>query len=207
MTPLAVEARELMRRAILTLRAIPADQGPKEFGNPFANIIVREVEESYGWSGARVAEFQPEPRDVSVYLTVLGWLSWYQREIGYRDVKMFFAWAYGVPMWRIAKQSNRSEKTIARRRDDLSETIAKRFAGEIEKMSLDDVRNVGQKGQITDKVGDLPPASATDLPVTPKFVRLTDAVPSHQPETRDHKRTLRRLDKNAQKHKRSIEPV
>lgn len=211
MTPLAREARELMRRAILTLRALPDVKGPKEFGNAFANLIVHQVEESYGWSGAKAVSFEPEPRDVSIYLTVLGWISWFQREVDAkakprdRLVPIFFAWAYEIPMWRLAKQNSCSERTVERRRDGLAETVAIRFADEIDQLRLDRVGNVRQNGQITNKVAESRPGSPGDLPVTPTYVRAVDARPTDLPQSSDRRRTIRRLEKNARRSKREKE--
>lgn len=220
MTPMAVNARELMRRAILTLRAVSEPKGPKEFGNAFANLIVHEIQEAYGYSQPRAVYFQPEPRDVSIYLDVLRWLVWYQNKydkgLPRRDrlVPLFFAWSYGTPLWMLARQHQVSERTIERRRDDVAISVAIQFPGDIEKLTLDRVAVVRQKGDFTDIVADsrsdAPPMvreavstpaalrNGQPLPHTTALEewRSHDAVLENLPGSEDRKQTIKKLNRN-----------
>ena len=217
MTPLALEAREMdelidfivetIRRAILTLAVMPAQRGPKEYGSTLDSRMVR------GWEGygdheyavlpkpARV--FQPTPADVSRCLVVMGWFAWYGHNESRMKADCFYAWTMGAAQQTLARRYRVDRKTVERWRKGLARSVIGQFPVEVAKIQLDARPKCPTSGGIHKYDGDLRPEAPADLPVTPAFVRSPDATPVHLPESRDHKRTLKRLDKNARKSNRA----
>lgn len=128
-------AEALVRRAILTLAAVP----DREHG--WLNTVrssmpepVREAVESFGWQAAK-ARFQPTPTDLDRYLDVLGWLSWLGRQNdGKRNVQIITARAFGAPLWKLAQRFGKSDETIRRWEAAAFDDIAREFRREIEAM-------------------------------------------------------------------------
>lgn len=126
------EVRELLRRAVLTLAAVTDPDarfrhGPASWGLE----VVNDVNEAYGYAPPRVRRFAPTPQDVDIYLEVMGWLAWYGREVDRDDMRLFLAWAMGVPKWVLAQRRRLSESTIRRRIDAVASTIAARCGVEV----------------------------------------------------------------------------
>lgn len=202
MTPLAIQTRELLRRAILTLAAVPADRGPKQFGNPLGHMIVRLVVESYGYTPPAAVRFEATPRDVSIYLDVLKWLTWYEREVDRRMARLFVAWAFDTPFWMLAREHKRSEDTIRRWRDGVAVSIAHKFSAEIEKLGIDICGEQAATPRYPEYDGDLRPEVGSDLPSSPKAWRdLSEKVLS-LPDSEARRKTIKKLRQNAAKAKK-----
>ena len=78
MPDLVAGVKEALRRAVLTLIAVPdPDKKFLRVAGPRWEVV-RDSAEAYGWTPERV-RFAPTPHDVEVYLEVLGWLTWYER--------------------------------------------------------------------------------------------------------------------------------
>ena len=121
---------ERIRRAVLTLRALPDRE--KVWLNPNPPSArpetVRLAQEAYGYDSARARRFRPTPRDVDQYMEALGWLAWLKRQTdGPRDLKVIMAHIHGVPRWRMAQHFGRSDDTIKRWRAGAIERIFRRF--------------------------------------------------------------------------------
>ncbi len=135
---LSATVKEAMRRAVLTLTALPdPDRRYLRYTSPQI-AVVRDAAEAYGWTPARV-HFFPTPFDCSVYLDVLGWLSWYERTVtqGGECVRLVIAWATGSEYWKLSKRFACSESTLRRRIDRVADTIASEFRPDVHKILLD----------------------------------------------------------------------
>lgn len=108
--------REIIRRAILTFKALP-DPDARFLRQGHSWQIVRDASEAYGYAEASVKDFQPTPHEIDQAMIVLPWLSWLWEEEGGDAVKRIIAWAMGIPMWRLAQREHVSERTIDNRID------------------------------------------------------------------------------------------
>lgn len=208
MTDLIPIVREMLRRAVLTLAALPDRARPQEFGNPLASRVVHAVEEAYGYASAGIMRFKPTPHDVSIYLEVMSWLSWYEREVNADRALAFVAWAEGVPIWRIGARHKRGEDTVKRWLADVTEEILNHFGEDIQRLALDSAGTCAAEmripNTITDSVSNAPP------PRSQTFARTLDAVPTRDAAhvegseaQRDRARTVKRIERNARNNERS----
>jgi len=113
---LADVCRTLLRRSVLTLRAVP-DREAAWLRGPGGNWppALRDATESYGYDTPKVRSFHPTPRDLDRYLDVLAWLSWLQTQpMGPRDVRIIVARARDLPIWTLAQRHGCSDETIRR---------------------------------------------------------------------------------------------
>lgn len=109
--------REIIRRAILTFKAIPDHEARFLRDKGSWHWVRQSMSEAYGYSAASVREFQPTAYEIDQALEVLPWLAWLSEYDGRDAVKRILAWAYGVPLWRIAQKEGVSERTASRRID------------------------------------------------------------------------------------------
>lgn len=131
----------LIRRAVLTIRALP-DNERRWLGGPRspAPDPIRSLAESYDSEAARAetaraARFRPSPADVSRCLEVLSWLTWLgRRNDGRRDVAIITARAFGTPFWKLARRYGRSDETIRRWEAGAIAAIALTFRDAIGRM-------------------------------------------------------------------------
>jgi hypothetical protein len=203
MNDLAVVTREALRRAILTLAALPdPDQRYLRYVTP--NIsVVRDAAEAYGWTPARV-RFFPTPFDCSVYLEVLGWLSWYDREIpqGGHAVRIVMAWATGCEYWQLSRRFSCSERTLRRKIDGVADTIGHTFEPEVHKLLLDPCHECPPKCHSSLDEWN----SVHDLISSPEYWIASGAKPCADltiPEIiKDRNRTIRRIERGNAKRRR-----
>jgi Domain of unknown function (DUF6362) len=130
--------KDKLRRAVLTLVAVPDPD--KRFLRLIGQRwnVVREAAEAYGWT-QETTHFRPNPRDVQVYLEVLSWLTWFEREHEAKVVQLFIAWAMGASWLRLSRQFDKSERTLRYWIDDMVKDIAGHFHGDVEKIFLDEL--------------------------------------------------------------------
>lgn len=205
------EVRELLRRAILTCAVLPSPRGPRPPGNALADLIIHDIEDirnGYGYQPPAAKRFNPTPRDVSLYMDMLGFLAWYQREYGKHKVKVFESWAFDVPMYLIAGQIRRGEDTIKRWRDAVALTIAEQFTAEIKNMLEGACAECGSGVQNKNKVEELTEnqpfqAKTPNIWLAADNRPLADAhlIPGSVAEA-DHKKTVKRLERNARREAR-----
>jgi hypothetical protein len=126
--------RELLRRAVLTLAAVPDSDlryrlGPRTAWPEF----VRHARDAYGSAPPRFRTFHPTRQDLSNYLEALSWLAWYRRTYGQETVRVFVAWCFGAAMWQLQERvsTNRrrpaSPRTVHNRMDAMILAVAVQF--------------------------------------------------------------------------------
>lgn len=174
--------KDKLRRAVLTLLAVPDPDkkflrvvGPKW-------VVVRDSAEAYGWTPERV-QFSPTPRDVEVYLVVLGWLSWYERQHESdrkRDslVKILIAWATGAEYWQLARRFACSERTLRRRLDGLAAALLHQFEDAFQKLFLDNCPGCRPNVDSSSYHDDLASDETTAPPRQPQSFIADGAKPS-----------------------------
>lgn len=108
--------REIIRRAILTFKALP-DPDAKFLHQGRSWDIVRNVNEAYGYAEASVKDFEPTPHEIDQAEIIIPWLAWLWEHEGDIAVKRTIGWAMGIPMWRLAQNERVSERTIDNRID------------------------------------------------------------------------------------------
>lgn len=202
------DVRELLRRAILTLAAVPACRGPRDPQNPLANRMVHDAIEAYGYQPPAVRMFTPTPRDVTLYLDVLNLLSWFQREYGETKVKVFVAWAFDVPFRVIAWQIKRSEDTVQRWRDAVALTITEAHVDTVKNMLEGACGGCGAYGTDREHNPELPVNSTVEsktpniwLAADNKPIRGAHLIPNSVAE-KDRKKTIKRLERTARREAR-----
>jgi hypothetical protein len=127
----------LLDRAVRTLRALPKDD-PHRIKNSWPDVI-RDPLEAYGYTEVGYPRFRPSPRDVSVMLQVLGWITWLQHRTGSdgpRDATVIVERAFQTPWWVLAQRFHRSDRTIQRWYDGAVTRIAMTYMGEIKRISI-----------------------------------------------------------------------
>jgi hypothetical protein len=161
--------RDLLRRAVLTLAALPDPDGRfLAARTTWWPEVVRDVHEAYGYAPPRVRRFAPTPHDVSVCLEVLGFLAWHRRAHGDNQVRLFLAWALGTPKWLLGQRIGRSEDTVMRRIDELAIAIANEFAHRIGKILFDKCGECSANSLSNQYEGNSDSPSIHSLPTTPK---------------------------------------
>lgn len=120
---------ELLRRAILTLTRVPdPDRRFLGYQNQRWEVVRRYIE-AYGYETPKAHRFRPTPRDVEIYLDVLKWLNWLEKQTdGKTGVELITARAFGVPYWKLAQKYGKSEDTIRRWYDGAVSTVYGAFA-------------------------------------------------------------------------------
>ncbi len=171
--------REMVRRAVLTLGALP---DPDILGSKSAwPDYVRSSRDAYNASPLKTRQFEPSTVDVSIFLRVLTWFTWYRQE-GTRNeenAKLFTAWVYGTPTWMLQERcaTNRrhpaSVRTVYGRRRHVSDRIIAEYPEQIKKMldefpELQDIPNSQTQG------GQFAQTQLTDLPTSPKEFRINN---------------------------------
>ena len=126
--------RELLRRSVLTLAAVPDSDlryrlGPRTAWPEF----VRHARDAYGSAPPRFRTFHPTRQDLSIYLEALSWLAWYRRNYGEETVRVFIGWCFGAAMWQLQERvsTNRrrpaSPRTVHNRMDAMVLAVAVQF--------------------------------------------------------------------------------
>ena len=126
--------RDLLRRSVLTLAAVPDSDlryrlGPRTAWPEF----VRHARDAYGSAPPRVRIFQPTRQDLTIYLEALSWLGWYRRTYGEETVRVFIAWCFGAAIWQLQERvsTNRrrpcSPQTVYDRMNGMLQAIAYQF--------------------------------------------------------------------------------
>lgn len=109
---------ERLRRAILTLDDRSVSDGPKE-GHAWPEIV-REINKMDHAAELTARRFEPSPQDIDLMLPTWDWLTWLKNRPlkGERWFRIIVSRAYGVPWWKLAMFSGRSEKTMQRRYEE-----------------------------------------------------------------------------------------
>ena len=126
--------RELLRRSVLTLAAVPDSDlryrlGPRTAWPEF----VRHARDAYGSAPPRFRTFHPTRQDLSNYLEALSWLAWYQRTHGPQTVRIFTAWCFGAAIWELQERvsTNRrrpcSPTTVRNRMQAMIQAVAAQY--------------------------------------------------------------------------------
>lgn len=126
--------RELLRRSVLTMAAVPDSDlhyriGPRTAWPEF----VRHARDAYGAAPPRFRNFHPTRPDLTVYLQALSWLDWYRRQYGQETVRVFVAWCAGAAMWQLQERvsTNRrrpcAPRTVYNRMDAMVLAIAVQY--------------------------------------------------------------------------------
>ena len=168
--------RELLRRAILTLMVVPDPDAAYRAGPHSAWPQYRQdAQDAYASAPERVQEFVPTQHDLSVFLQIMSWLAWYQRQSVWAaaSVRIYIALVCGKPMWmlqQLVRRQHGDHKLAALRARlwDMEIGIGRRFADEIAAMLA--VSTV--QPWFNDDGSDL-----DEMPVSPRFHRALDAVP------------------------------
>lgn len=132
---------ELIRRAILTLDTV-SDPDARFFRhtNGWPEIKrERKNDDHYEIDADPLPQkikFQPSTRDVSNYLTVLDWVTWFERtqNMGKRDTKIIRAHVHGASWRKIGDIHGRDKNTVKRWYEGSITVIYSRFYDEVEKM-------------------------------------------------------------------------
>jgi len=129
---------QLVRRAILTIAALPDREARfHQYRNSMPEPV-RDAADSYGYDAPKT-RFRPTPRDVDRVLEVLSWLTWLEtRNDGARDVKIIVARAFGAPWWKLAHRYGRSDDTMRRWEAGAIAAITMRFWRAIDRMTAGD---------------------------------------------------------------------
>lgn len=109
--------REIIRRAVLTIRAIPDIEARFLHTGRVWGDIVHDVNEAYGYGNAIVRSFQPTPYEIDQAFEVWRWLVWLGEIEGQIAVKRITAWATGISTWMLAEREGCSERSIMNRID------------------------------------------------------------------------------------------
>ncbi len=143
-------AVELVRRAILTMAATP-DPECRFLAGPRCGLPdpIHDPMDAYGYESPRSIRFRPTPRDASLCLEVLGWVSGLRnvdpetgrdRGDGRRDVALLIAWAHGASDRALAERFGRTDRTIRNWRSGALTVIAFRNWQAIDRIMQEDSR-------------------------------------------------------------------
>src|SRR3990167_6183294 len=199
MSDLFSQVRELLRIAVLTQAVVRVQPGPREYGNPLADRLVHAAHEAYGYSSTDFMKFQASPKDVSIYLDVLAWLAWFNRNVDRRKASVFIGGALEKPMYVMCARHKRGEETIRNWRDDVVRGVIKEFKGDCEKIAID---YFSQETTSERQSADI----AAILKPSPRFIRVRGAKPIRgaanvegSQAALDREKTVKRLERNARK--------
>lgn len=140
--------RDIIRTAVVTLASV-RDPDARFLGlaQPAVNIV-HDLKEAYGYSSAKVRQFQPTPKDLSQMELVMPWLAWLRREKGGQDaLRRIIAWAMGVQLWRLGQREGCSDRTILNRIDRSVVAIIAQFANV--SLSFEDIDERGASWAVT----------------------------------------------------------
>lgn len=104
---------EFLARSIRVLSRQPGLAGPRLAGNSMWAMVAADVH-AYGYNPA-TARAIPTAREIAEADVVETWLAWLRRHKGTDAVRLLYAWAWGVPAWRLADTARCSERTIRNR--------------------------------------------------------------------------------------------
>lgn len=172
--------REVLRRAILTLGALPDPDLRYRLG-PHSGwpAYVQETRDAYASAPPKLRTFQPTQQDVSRFLDVLGWLSWYGREHSEETRRLFVAWVLGAPMWMLQQRCSTNRRqpaapnTVRARLDELVLSIMDEFRG-----ALDKLLELPQISLSETSLADFGQSDLRDLPTSPRHWMAADGKPA-----------------------------
>lgn len=167
------QVKELLRRAVLTLAAVPDPDLRYRLGAKNGwPAYIRETRDAYGSAPPRYRAFHPTSRDLTMFLDMLGMLGWYEREWGSETVRLFRAWVFGASLWQLQERcsTNRrvpaSPNTVHRRIDGMVRAIMEEFAETLFLYALDELHEMDDihagnrdDGKVASDVRDLPKSS------------------------------------------------
>lgn len=196
--------RELLRRAILTLAALPDPDIRFRLGPRCAwPSIVQAARDAYGAAPPKLRTFQPTPTDQSRCLDVLAWLRWYELACGPETVRLFTAWAFGRPMWFLQERctTNRRQpatpQTVRARLDGLVRTIANRLQEDALRQAIDEFTELELISPNPDQGSDCAESDLRTLPTSPKAcISAVSEPPSAKDEARAHADLTKRFERN-----------
>lgn len=178
--------RELLRRALLTLSVTPDPDirhrmGPKSSWPPY----VRETRDAYASAPPKFRSFTPERADLARMIEVLSWLDWYARQSKETaaSARLFRAWVAGAPMWMLQERvrTNRnvpaSVSTVRNRRSELVAAIVEQFRPRIQKMAIDGLWELAEKGGIPGHDSEFASTALELLPKSPTAWKHADVKP------------------------------
>lgn len=134
---------DLVRRAVLTLKALPDHERGWLSTNlrscmptPVVHYAEAYKVDEFDQTPER-RRFRPTPKDRSRYLEILKWLTWLELQgpNDARDVKIIFAWANGVAPKTLAGRYGRSDDTIRRWMDGAFAKLTARFWQDVDRLS------------------------------------------------------------------------
>jgi len=137
------QATVLLRRSVLTLRAVP-DAERRYLASPRCSLppSAPTYDPTYDAEALRSVtpppKFNPSRADLGRYMEVLDWLAWLKRqgEFGERGAKIIAQRALGNSFWRIAKrQYGASDDTLRRWEVAAVRTILASYWPRIEELS------------------------------------------------------------------------
>lgn len=118
--------REIIRRAILTYKALPDPDASFLNSSPYRDVV-QDYRDAYNRSELAL-RFTPTPYEIDQAETVMDWLYWLRRTNDDAHARLF-RWALGVPMYRLSQIENVTEKTIKSRIDASVASIIHHFFG------------------------------------------------------------------------------
>jgi hypothetical protein len=196
--------RELLRRAILTLAALPDPDlrfrlGPRCAWPP----IVQAVHDAYAAAPPTVRIFQPTAADISRWDTVFDWLRWYAREHDPQNVRLFKARIFGKSIMELQQlcmtergQPAKSRTTIYAKLDHVVNTIAIKFKEEILLYRIDGLNELNDFDRSRWHLGECVESDLNDLPTSPKACISAISEPlSPKDEARAHKLLTKRMQR------------
>lgn len=122
-----------IKQAWLTLAMLPDPDARyrRALGGGWVLKIVQEARDAYGatpasWKGT------PSPAEITEMEEIFDQLVWLRQAEGFEgegSIKRIAAWAWGVPIWKIAQREHRCERTIHYRINNSIAKILLEFKG------------------------------------------------------------------------------
>ena len=192
--------RELLRRAILTLCAIP-DPDARYRRNPQTAWpgILQDPYHAYGAAPPRYRHFHPTAADLSRYLPVLDWLLWYEHvsSHGREAVSLFWARTHGSAWWPLEQRFRKCRTTLYNRVEAMIGAIATRYRDDILLYRIDGLNILNNSEPNHGYGGNCAESDLADLPTSPKAVICAVPEPlSPSAEALAHKLLHKRLQRN-----------
>ena len=193
--------RELLRRSVLTLAAVP-DSDLRYRGGPNTAWpeFMRHARDAYGAAPPRFRTFEPTRQDLTVYLEALSWLAWYGRTFGEETVRLFIAWTFGAAIWQLQERTstNRrrpcSPQTVYNRMNAMLLAIAVEFPAATRKC-VDNLTEVEKFAATQIEDAELS-SDLRNLPKPPKNWRSAPVPLSHAEQASAHVALEKRLRRN-----------